>query len=90
MDRFLQTIDIPTVVRTAAIFVGLVQVQIPAGIERIDFEFKVRMIVAIWVDKQFEVIVLKDHRIVFFQGGPHMRLFQVGGQCKNTDRPTTS
>ena len=77
MDSGLDTIKLPTIVRFPAIFVGSIEQQIPRGVEGVHFELNILMIVAIGIDKHFEIVVLEDDSIMFRQRPSKMRFHQL-------------
>ena len=90
MDRRLQTRNLPAVLGRAAIAIGLLEQQIPAGVESVDLELAIIVITAGGVDENLEIIVLENNGIVLGERAPDMRLLQLGRACKNTCRPKAS
>lgn len=68
---------LPLIQSGATIAVGLDQAKIPFGVQGVDFDLVVLMVVAIRVDKYLKVVILKDDAIVFGEGCPDMRLFEI-------------
>ena len=74
--------NLPAVVGRAAVLVGLRQEQVPVGVERVDLEFEVFVVVAVGVDEDFEIVVVEDDRVVLGERAPDVRLFQFGGDVE--------
>ena len=82
VDADLQARDVPAVDRGAAVAIGLRQQQIPRRLQRVDFEFEVFVRVAVGIDEDFEIVVLKDHRIARRQRPPDVGFEHVGGDVE--------
>ena len=65
--------DLKAIVRLAPILVGAIQEQIPSGVEGVQFQFGVSVIISIRIDKDLEVIILKNNRIVFADAALQVR-----------------
>src|SRR5262245_19083925 len=81
-DRSLQSNNIPAILGPASVQVWLGQKQIPYGVERIDLKLVVFISVAVRIDEDFEVIVVKDYRITLCQRSPNVRLIHLGANVK--------
>ena len=74
--------DFPGIVRLALIHVGLVEPQIPRGVERVHLEFVIRLRVARRVHEHLEIRVLENHRVMVRERGPDIRLLKFGGDVE--------
>ena len=68
--------DLPLVYRRSTIAIGLFQEQVPLGVECVDLDLIVLVIVAVGIDEDLEVVVMKDDRIMLGQRGPDMRFLE--------------
>ncbi len=73
-----QSCNVPPVDRGAAVPVRLHQHQIPDGAERVHLELVVRVRVAIGIDEDLEVVVVKNDGVALGQRRPDVRLFHLG------------
>src|SRR5262249_20020747 len=69
--------DFPLVQRGSSIAIWHYQAQVPLGVERVDLDFVVLVVVRVWVDEDFEIVIVEDDRIVFGQRRPDVRLLQL-------------
>ena len=77
MDCGFEAFKLPSIVRFPTIFVGTIEQQIPRGVEGVHLELNILMIVAIGIDKHFEIIVLEDDSIMLRQRPLKMRFRQL-------------
>ena len=82
VSRRLQAGDLPLVDRRAAVAIGLLEEQVPLGVEGVDLDLVVLVVVAVGVDEDLEVVVLEDDRVVLGQGAPDVRFLQLGGDVE--------
>mmetsp|Transcript_3213 Transcript_3213/g.6881 ORF Transcript_3213/g.6881 Transcript_3213/m.6881 type:complete len:271 (-) Transcript_3213:213-1025(-) len=78
----------PGRVLEAAVAIGLVQGEIPSGVERIHFELLVIVCRRVGIYKDLEVVVMKDHGIVLCESRPDIWLLQFGSDVKEAIVPT--
>src|SRR5689334_15763346 len=58
-----QARNLPFIARFASPLVRLVEEQVPAGVERVDFKFVVLERIAVRIDKDLEIVVVENYRI---------------------------
>ena len=90
MDGRLQPGDLPLVDGRAAVAVGLLEEQVPLGVEGVDLELVVLVVVAVGVDEDLEVVVVEDDRVVLGERAPDVRLLELGGDVEVLCRPRAS
>ncbi|OPZ77348.1 MAG: hypothetical protein BWY77_01718 [bacterium ADurb.Bin431] len=78
----LQSADIPEEGRIAAIAVGAVEIEVPVGGEGVEFEFVIAVGVAVRIDKDLEIVVIENDRIVFAQRRPDVGLLHLAGDVE--------
>ncbi len=82
MHRRLEPFNLPAIVGRSAVAIRLLEKQVPARIEGVDFELAVIVIGAVRIDEELKVIVLKNNGIVLRERAPDVRLFHVSGNVK--------
>src|SRR4051794_3082296 len=74
--------NLPFVPRFASAPVRLIEKEVPTGVQRVDFELVILERVAVRVDEDLEVVVVKDNRIMFGERAPNMRVLDIGGNVE--------
>src|SRR5580698_8952407 len=77
IDCGLDAGNLPAAVGFAALAVGLVEVEIPSGIEGVDLELKVAGGAGQWLEEDLEVVVVEDERVVLGESGSYVWLFEL-------------
>ena len=70
MDGGLQAWDFPFIDGRAAVAIRLLEKQVPLGVECVDFDLIVLVVVAVGVDEDLEVVVMENDRIMLRQSVP--------------------
>ncbi len=78
----LEARDLPGVDRGSSVPIGLLQEEVPLGVEGVDLDLVIFVIVAVGIDEDLEVVVLEDDRVVLSQLAPDVGLFQLGGDVE--------
>ena len=82
VDRGFQPGDFPLVDRRTAVAIRLFQEQVPLGVEGVDLDLIIFVVVAVGVDEDLEVVVMKDDRIMLRQRGPDVRFLEQGADVE--------
>ena len=82
MHGRLEPGNLPGVVGLAAILVGLGKKEVPAGVQRVDFELVILQAFAVRVDENLEIVVAERSPNRGRESTPHVRLFHLGGDVK--------
>ncbi len=90
VDGRLQARDLPLVDRRAAVAIGLLEKQVPLGVEGVDLDLIILVVVAVGVDEDLEVVVLENDRIVLRQRAPDVGLLEQGTDVEIRRRPRAS
>ena len=78
MNGGLEPGDFPLVDRRTAVAIRLFEKQVPLGVEGVDLDLVILVVVAVGVDEDLEVVVVEDDRIVLRKGAPDVRFFEQG------------
>ena len=81
-DGGLEAGDVPGVVGLAVLAVGLVEVEIPRGVERVDLELEVAGSSGGRLEEDFEVVVVEDDGVVLGELGLDVGLFELGADVE--------
>ena len=87
LDSAFESWYFPAVNGRPAVFVRTQQQQIPGGVESVHLEFGVIVAIAVRVDENFEVIVMKDNRVMRRQTALDVWFFEFGGHVEKTVVP---
>ena len=90
MDGRLQAGHLPLVDRRSTIAIRLLEKEVPFGIQRVDLELVILVVVAVGVDEDLKVIVLKDDRVMLGQRAARRRVLPEARRRRNKCRPRPS
>jgi hypothetical protein len=81
-DGALHALKIPIVQRRPAVNIRLYEEQIEDRVQRVDLDLVVLPCIAVRIDEDFKIVIIKHDLIALGQRRPHMGLLQPGGDVE--------